>query len=252
MQKSRGQKIRFIAPAAEVYASVSRFRPSISAKCIFSLLNLSAFAFSMPGSQMVSPQTSIRLSLCSRALPDLRNSARACAGNLPARIYRPRQSRPRRKATITGVQGDAIQLTLPNGKTAIPSRARPSAWTPPLPPSYARRASTPIMSAVTTRRWPTSSRIPGDTYRGLPTDWAQQTLAALGNIYLEKNDISQGRRRRSTIMRKLLSRTRQATNSSLSIAQARIAFAKNNAAQAKPATRRHRPGGAQGSGGGHP
>ena len=70
-----------------------------------------------------------------------------------------------------------------------------------------------------------------EQFHGLPTQWAQQTLATLGDIYIEKNDLVRAESAYNDYRRLYPS----AGGSSLrfDLGQARIALARNDAAQAK-------------------
>ncbi len=153
----------------------------------------------------------------------------ARAQELAARVYLQGNPTPQ-EGRITGVQGDAILLTVPNGTTSIPLAqvARVEAAAPP--------TFTTGMAAYNAANYDKALadlRPIGSTFRGLPTDWAQQTLTALGNIYLEKNDVAKAEAAFNDYRRyypKVPGNQLQ-----FSIAQARIAFAKNNATQARQA-----------------
>ena len=70
-----------------------------------------------------------------------------------------------------------------------------------------------------------------EQFRGLPTPWAQQTLATLGDLYIEKNDLARAEAAYNDY-RKLYP---SAGGNSLrfSLGQARIALARNDLAPAK-------------------
>ena len=148
----------------------------------------------------------------------------------PDRIFLQGNTTPQ-EGRITGVQGDSILLNLlPNGQTSVPLAqvARVEAATPP--------AFTSGISAYNSGSFDkalTDLRPVGDTFRGLPTEWAQQTLAALGSIYLEKNDVAKAEAAFNDY-RKYYPNA-PGNKLQLSVAQARIAFAKNNLQQARPA-----------------
>ncbi len=182
---------------------------------------------------MVSPRTSFPLfrltmatALCvcfAMTLPS------ACAQELAARVYLQGNPTPQ-EGRITGVQGDAILLTVPNGSTSVPlaqvarvEAAAPATFT----------SGIAAYNAASYDKALADLRPIGNTFRGLPTDWAQQTLAALGNIYLEKNDVAKAEAAFNDYRRYYP----KAPGNQLqfSIAQARIAFAKNNTAQARQA-----------------
>ena len=131
---------------------------------------------------------------------------------------------------ITGIQGEAILLNLPNGKTSVPLAqvVRVDAATPP---SYATGIA--AYNAGNFDKALADLRPIGDAFRGLPTDWAQQTLAALGSIYLEKNDVAKAEAAFNDY-RKFYPKA-PGNQLQLSVAQARIAFAKKNVPQARQA-----------------
>ena len=68
------------------------------------------------------------------------------------------------------------------------------------------------------------------TYRGLRTDWAQQATGYLGDVYVEKNDLTDAEAAYNDYRRLYpgAANTPRAT-----LGQARIAFARNNAAAAR-------------------
>ena len=70
-----------------------------------------------------------------------------------------------------------------------------------------------------------------DQFRGLPTDWAQQAAGVLGDIYIEKKDFAKAEAAYNDYRRFYP----EAPGGLLrvSVGQARIAFARNDAAQAK-------------------
>ncbi len=154
---------------------------------------------------------------------------RVCAQELPAKIYRQGNPTPD-VGSITGVQGDAILLTFAQGKTSVPLAqvARVEAAPPP-----ACQSGLAAYHAGNYDKALADLRPVADTFRGLPTEWAQQSLAAVGSSYLEKNDLARAEAAFNDYRRyypnapgnKLL----------LGVAQARIAFAKNNAPQARQA-----------------
>lgn len=129
---------------------------------------------------------------------------------------------------MTGVQGDAIQLTIPNGKTSVPlaqvARVEANA-----PAAYATGIA--AYNAGNYDKALADLRTFGEAFRGLPTDWEQQTVAALGSIYLEKNDTARAEAAFNDLRRYYPKAPGNGVQ--LSVAQARLAFAKNNAPQAK-------------------
>ena len=70
-----------------------------------------------------------------------------------------------------------------------------------------------------------------DQFHGLPTDWAQQAAGLLGDIYLEKKDYAKAEAGYNDYRRLYPEAPGGALR--VSVGQARIAFARNNAAQAK-------------------
>ena len=70
-----------------------------------------------------------------------------------------------------------------------------------------------------------------DQFRGLPVDWAQQATGMLGDIYLEKKDLAKAEAAYNDYRRFYPGDA--AGQLRLGVGQARIAFAKNQAAQAK-------------------
>ena len=150
------------------------------------------------------------------------------AQELPARIFLQGNTTPQ-EGRITGVQGDSILLNLPNnGKTSV-SLALVDHVEAAAPPAV--KTGLDAYSAGAYDKALADLKPVGDTFRGLPTSWAQQTLAALGNIYLEKNDISKAEAAFNDYRRYY---PRAPGNQlQLSVAQARLAFAKNNSAQAR-------------------
>ena len=160
--------------------------------------------------------------------------AAACASSvraqeLPARVYRQGNPTPD-MGSITGVQGDAILLTFAQGKTSIPLAqvARVEAAAPP-----ACQTGLIAYGAGNYDKALADLRPVVDTFRGLPTEWAQQSLAAVGGCYLEKNDVAKAEAAFNDY-RKYYPNA-PGNKLQLGVAQARIAFAKNNAAQAQPA-----------------
>ncbi len=181
---------------------------------------------------MVSPQTSPRsfllaaavlLCACVAAAPNAR------AQELPAKIFLQGNPTPQ-EGRISGVQGDAILLNLPNGKTSVPLAqvARVQADAPP-----AATTGLAAYNAGSLDKALADLRPIGEMFRGLPTDWAQQTLAALGNIYLEKNDVPRAEAAFNDY-RKFYPNV-PGNKLQFSVAQARLAFAKNNVPQARQA-----------------
>ena len=72
-----------------------------------------------------------------------------------------------------------------------------------------------------------------EQYRGLPTDWARQAAGALGDLYVEKNDLPKAEAAYNDFRRVYPGGGGSQLRSS--VGQARIAFAKNNTAQARQA-----------------
>lgn len=70
-----------------------------------------------------------------------------------------------------------------------------------------------------------------DQFRGLPTDWARQAAGTLGDLYIEKNDVARAEAAYNDFRRLYPGGTGNTLRANLG--QARIAFAKNNAAQAR-------------------
>ncbi len=70
-----------------------------------------------------------------------------------------------------------------------------------------------------------------DQYHGLPTEWARQAVGALGDIYLEKNDIARAELAYNEYRRFYPQGAGNGLRGNL--AQARLAFAKKDAAAAK-------------------
>ena len=70
-----------------------------------------------------------------------------------------------------------------------------------------------------------------DQFRGLPTEWAQQTAGLLGDLYIEKKDFGKAEAAYNDYRRFYPEAPGGALR--VSVGQARIAFARNNAAQAK-------------------
>jgi predicted Zn-dependent protease len=70
-----------------------------------------------------------------------------------------------------------------------------------------------------------------DQFKGLPTEWASQALAALGDIYIEKNELPQAV---ATFNEYRALYPKGATGSlRMNLAQARVAFAQNDFAAAE-------------------
>lgn len=182
---------------------------------------------------MVSPRTSpflprltLAILLCVNVAAALPN---ASAQELTAKIYRQGNPVPD-EGRITGVQGDAILLNLPNGKTSVPL-AQVTRVEAAAPPAYATGIA--AFNAASYDKALADLRPIGENFRGLPTDWAQQTLAALGSIYLEKNDVPRAEAAFSDY-RKFYPKA-PGNQLQFSVAQARIAFAKKNVPQARQA-----------------
>ena len=176
---------------------------------------------------MVFPRTfpraaSLAAALCLSAAAELHAQQ-----ELPARVFLQGNPTPQ-EGRITGVQGDAIQLTIPNGKTGVPLaqvvRVEANA-----PAAYATGIA--AYNAGNYDKALADLRTFGDAFRGLPTDWEQQTVAALGNIYLEKNDTAKAEGAFNDLRRYYPKAP--GSGLQLSVAQARLAFARNNAAQTK-------------------
>ena len=70
-----------------------------------------------------------------------------------------------------------------------------------------------------------------DQFRGLPVDWAQQAAGLLGDLYLEKKDVAKAEEAYNDYRRFYPGDV--AGQLRLSVGQARIAFARNQSAQAK-------------------
>ena len=70
-----------------------------------------------------------------------------------------------------------------------------------------------------------------DQFRGLPTDWAQQATGLLGDLYVEKKDLGKAEAAYNDYRRLYPEAAGGALR--VSVGQARIAFARNNAAQAR-------------------
>lgn len=70
-----------------------------------------------------------------------------------------------------------------------------------------------------------------DQFRGLPTDWARQATGMLGDLYIEKNDLPKAETAYNDF-RRFYPATAGGTLRA-SVGQARIAFARNNAALAE-------------------
>ena len=70
-----------------------------------------------------------------------------------------------------------------------------------------------------------------DQFRGLPTDWAQQTAGLLGDLYVEKKDFAKAEAAYNDYRRCYPEAPGGALR--VSVGQARIAYARNNAAQAR-------------------
>ena len=177
---------------------------------------------------MVFPRTPLRAALlatafCVAVAPGLRAQQ-----EIPARIYRQGNPTPD-EGRITGVQGDAILLNIPNGKTSVPL-AQVVRVDAAAPAAYATGIQ--AYNAGNYDRALAELRTFGEAFRGLPTEWEQQTLAALGSIYLEKNDVAKAEAAFNDLRRYYPKASGGGLQ--LSVAQARIAFAKNNGAQAKP------------------
>ena len=176
---------------------------------------------------MVVSPTSLRAVLLTAVLCLCATASSHAQQELPARIFLQGNPTPQ-EGYITGVQGDAIQLTIPNGKTSVPlaqvARVETNA-----PATYATGIA--AYNAGNYDKALADLRTFGDAFRGLPTDWEQQTVAALGSIYLEKNDTALAEAAFNDLHRYYPKSP--GSGLQLSVAQARLAFAKNNAAQAK-------------------
>ena len=180
---------------------------------------------------MVSPRTSPSLPWSRRALLLCVCATVLTSGlhaqELPARIYLQGNPTPQ-EGRITGVQGDAILLIVPNGRTSIPlsqvARIEAAA-----PPAYATGMA--AYNAGNYDKALTDLRPVGDEFRGLPLEWVQQILVALGSIYLEKNDVVRAEAAFNDYRRYYPNAA--GNKLQLGVAQARIAFAKNNTPQAR-------------------
>ena len=148
---------------------------------------------------------------------------------LPARIYLQGNPTPQ-EGRITGVQGDAILLTVPNGKTSV-NLAQVIRVEAAAPPSYTTGLA--AYNAGNYDKALADLRPLGDNFRGLPTEWARQTLATLGGLYLEKNDVAKAEAAFNDY-RKYYPNA-PGNKLQLTVAQARLAFAKNNTPQARQA-----------------
>ena len=69
-----------------------------------------------------------------------------------------------------------------------------------------------------------------DQFRGLPTDWARQATGMLGDLYIEKNDVAKAEAAYNDFRR--LYPAASGGTLRASVGQARVAFARNNAALA--------------------
>ena len=153
----------------------------------------------------------------------------AGAQDLPARIYLQGNPAPQ-QGTITGVQNGSILLTVPGGSTSVPL-AQVARVDAAAPPTYSSGIN--AYNAGNYDKALSDLRLLGDGFRGLPLDWVQQTLATLGSIYLEKNDVAKAEATFNDYRR--FYPNAQGNKVQLSVAQARIAFAKNNAPLARQA-----------------
>ena len=70
-----------------------------------------------------------------------------------------------------------------------------------------------------------------DQFHGLPTDWARQATGMLGDVYIEKNDVARAEAAYNDFRRLYPGGAGNTLRANLG--QARISFAKNNAAQAR-------------------
>ena len=176
---------------------------------------------------MVFPRNSLRAAFLAVALALPAAASLRAQQELPARIFLQGNPTPQ-EGRITGVQGDAIQLTIPNGKTSVPlaqvARVEANA-----PATYATGIA--AFNAGNYDKAFADLRTFGDAFRGLPTDWEQQTIAALGSIFLENYDLAKAESAFNDLRRYYPKAP--GSGLQLTVAQARIAFAKNNAAQAK-------------------
>ncbi len=176
-------------------------------------------------SQMVYPRTSLRLALT--ALLCLCAATSAHAQGTSDKIFLKGNPTPD-VGQITGVQGDTILLNIPGGSTSR-ALALVDHVEAPAPPTYASGIA--AYNVGNYDKALADLRGIGEKFRGLPVDWAQQTLAALGNIYLEKNDIAKAEAAFADF-RKYYPKA-PGNGLQFNVAQARIAFAKNNAVAAK-------------------
>ena len=70
-----------------------------------------------------------------------------------------------------------------------------------------------------------------DGFRGLPTDWTQQAAGMLGDIYIEKNDAARAEAAYQDFARTYPNAAKASPR--VGVGLARVAFLKNNAAEAK-------------------
>ena len=179
---------------------------------------------------MVSPRTSLRTVfplVAALYLPAAAGLRAQQAQDLPARVFLQGNPTPQ-EGRMTSVQGDAIQLTIPGGKTSVPLAQVARIEAAP-PAAYATGIS--AYNAGNFDKALADLRSFGEAFRGLPTDWEQQTLSALGSIYLDKNDTAKAEAAFNDLRRYYPKAP--GSGLQLSVAQARISFAKNNSAQAK-------------------
>ena len=151
----------------------------------------------------------------------------ARAQELPAKIYLQGNPTPQ-EGKITGVQNGSILLSVPGGSTSV-NLAQVSRLEAAAPPAYTTGIA--AYNAGNYDKALADLRPLGDGFRGLPLDWAQQTLAALGSIYLEKNDAARAEAAFNDYRRYYPNAPGNKVQ--LGVAQARIAFARNNVSLAR-------------------
>ena len=132
---------------------------------------------------------------------------------------------------VTGMNGDSVMVNLTTASGApgtigfdlsLVSRVDAAA-----PPSYA--AGLAAYAAGDWNKALASIKPIADQFRGLPTDWARQSFAMLGDIYIEKNDLVRAEGAYNEY-RKLYP---GGTSLRFNLGQARIALARSNPAAAR-------------------
>ena len=134
---------------------------------------------------------------------------------------------------VTGMRGSTVMINLNGeggaaGQIGFDLRLLSRVEVAP-PPAFQ-----PGMTACAAGQWDqalTDLKPIAEQFRGLPTSWAQQTFATLGDLYIEKNDLSRAEAAYNDYGR--LYPAAGGNSLRFNLGQARLALARNNPAQAR-------------------